>query len=56
MEKDFRLAIEAAAGLGADVPITRTAAGTFTQARDNGLGDKDIMSILVQLERMSAAE
>ncbi|MDR3435395.1 NAD(P)-dependent oxidoreductase [Telmatospirillum sp.] len=54
MEKDFRLAVDAAKAVGAAVPITEAATKTFSQAKANGLGDSDIMAVLAQLQSMSA--
>jgi len=53
MEKDFGLALEAAKGAEASLPATAAAQQTFVAAKANGLGDLDIMAILLQLERMS---
>jgi len=53
MAKDFGLAIDAAVQVGAELPITRIAADTFAKAKAAGLGDQDIMAILVQIQAMS---
>jgi len=53
MAKDFGLALDAAAKIGAELPITRTAADTFAKAKAAGLGDQDIMAILEQIRAMS---
>jgi 3-hydroxyisobutyrate dehydrogenase-like beta-hydroxyacid dehydrogenase len=55
MAKDFGLAVEAAKIIGAELPITRQAAETFAKARNNGLGDSDIMAILTQIQSMSGS-
>jgi 3-hydroxyisobutyrate dehydrogenase-like beta-hydroxyacid dehydrogenase len=55
MAKDFGLAVKAADTVGAELPITRTAADTYAKARSNGLGDSDIMAILEQVQAMSEA-
>ena len=53
MEKDFGLALEAAKQAEAALPATSAAHQTFVAAKANGLGDKDIAAILLQLEAMS---
>jgi len=53
MAKDFRLAVAAAERSGAAVPLTATAANSFGQAEQDGLGDFDIMAILALLQRQS---
>ncbi|MGZ4162616.1 MAG: NAD(P)-dependent oxidoreductase [Tumebacillaceae bacterium] len=53
MEKDFGLALDAAKKAGASLPQTAAAAQTYVAAKANGLGDKDITAILLQLEAMS---
>lgn len=53
MEKDFGLAIDAAKKAQAALPQTAAAHQTYVAAKANGLGDKDIMAILLQLETMS---
>lgn len=52
MAKDFGLALDTAAQVGAELPTTRAAAATFAQAREGGLGDADIMAVLEQLRRL----
>jgi len=53
MEKDFGLALDAAKSVEAALPATSAAHQTFVAAKANGLGDQDIMAILLQLEAMS---
>ena len=53
MNKDFGLALDAAKQAQAALPSTSAAHQTFLGAMANGLGDQDIMAVLVQLEKMS---
>jgi len=53
MEKDFGLALGAAKDAEVAMPATAAAHQTYLAAKANGLGDLDIMAILLQLERMS---
>ena len=53
MNKDFGLALDVAKQAQAALPSTSAAHQTFLGAMANGLGDQDIMAVLVQLEKMS---
>jgi 3-hydroxyisobutyrate dehydrogenase len=53
MSKDFGLALEAAHDVEAVLPATAAAHQTFLAAKANGLGEQDIIAILLQLQAMS---
>jgi 3-hydroxyisobutyrate dehydrogenase len=53
MEKDFALALEQAKKVEASLPATAASHQTYLAAKANGLGDKDLTAVLLQLMQMS---